>query len=129
MEESAGLAVLQPALLDDVFEEFTTARVFHDQKELFRGFNYLIQLHDIWMPHNFQNVNLSHHSSYVSLVLDFIFFEDFDGYLLRGQLVNSFAHFAERTRTNCLTCEPIAIEVSKKFMSCVIDERGFEADN
>ena len=129
MEEPAGLAVLQPALLDDVFEEFTTARVFHDQKELFRGFNYLIQLHDIWMSHNFQNVNLSHHSSYVSLVLDFIFFEDFDCDLLRGQLVNSFAHFAERTRTNCLTCESIAIEVSKKFMSCIIDERGFEADN
>ena len=67
------------------------------------------------MPHNFQNVNLSHNSRDVSLVLDLIFFKDFDGDLLRGQLVNSFAHFAERTRTNCLTCEPIAREPSKKY--------------
>ena len=67
------------------------------------------------MPHNFQNVNLSHNSRNVCLVLDFIFFEDFDGDLLRGQLVNSFTHFAERTGTNCLTCERIAIEPSKKY--------------
>ena len=115
MEEPAGFTVLQPALFYYVFEQFSTTRILHDQKELLRGFNDFIQLHDIWMSDNFQNVNLSHHSSYVSLVLDFIFFEDFDGDLLRGQLVNSFAHFAERTRTNCLTCEPIAIEVSQKY--------------
>ena len=35
MEKSTGLAILQPALLDDVFEKFTSTCVFHYQKELF----------------------------------------------------------------------------------------------
>ena len=107
MEESAGFAVLQPALFYYVFEQFPTACILHYQKELLRGLNYLIQLHDIWMPNDFQNVDLSHHSCYIGLVLYFIFFKDFNGDLLRGQLVYSFAHFAERTRANCLACQLI----------------------
>ena len=104
MEEPAGFTVLQPALFYNVFEEFSTTRILHDQKELLRGFNDFIQLHDIWMSDNFQNVNLSHHSSYIGLVLDFIFFEDFNRDFFLGQLVDSFSNFAECTRTNCLAC-------------------------
>ena len=60
------------------------------------------------MSHDFQNVNLTHHTGDVSLVLDLVFFKDFDGNLLLSELVDAFAHLAERAWADSLTYEVVA---------------------
>ena len=60
------------------------------------------------MSDDFQNVNLTHHSCYVGLVLDFIFLKDLDGNFFLGELMDALADLAESTRTYRLTDEIVA---------------------
>ena len=60
------------------------------------------------MPHNFQNVDLSHNSSNVGLILDLVLLEDLDRDLLLRQLVNTFAHLAEGAGPERLTHHVVA---------------------
>ena len=55
------------------------------------------------MSHDFQNVNLTHDTSYVSLVLDFIFLKDFDRNFFLSELMDALAHLSESTWAYCLT--------------------------
>ena len=69
------------------------------------------------MSHDFQNVNLTHDTSYVSLVLDFVFLKDFDGNFFLGELVYALTYLAKSTRADCLTDEIIA---NKAIINCFL---------
>ena len=62
------------------------------------------------MSHDFQNVNLSHDTSYIGLVLDFIFLKDFDGNLFLCELVNALTHLSKSAWSDCLTDEIVSNE-------------------
>ena len=62
-------------------------------------------------------MNLTHYSSYVSLVLDFVFLKDFDGNFFLGELMNALTYLAESTRTDCLTDEIVA---NKAIINCFL---------
>jgi hypothetical protein len=66
----------------NVVEEFTSIGIFHDHVELFFGFNNFIKLNDIWMSHFFQNLDFSSNSFNVFLIVNFIFFKDFNSNLI-----------------------------------------------
>ena len=108
VEKSACLTVLQPALFYDVVEQFAPTRVLHDQKQLLGCLDNFIELHDVRVSDDFQNVDLTHDSSDVSLVLDLVFFKHFDCDLLLGQLVDAFPNFAERARAYSLSYQVVA---------------------
>lgn len=82
MEEPACFTVLKTLFLDDVIKEFTTRRVLHDEEELLGSLDYLIKLDNIRVTNDFQYLNFTHYSVDVCLVVDFFFFQYFDGDLL-----------------------------------------------
>ena len=60
------------------------------------------------MPNDLQDVDLSHHSRNVCLVLDFIFLKNLDRHFFLCQLVDAFSDFAESAWTKCLTNHVVA---------------------
>ena len=62
------------------------------------------------MSYDFQNVNLTHYTSYVGLVLDFVFLKDFDGNFFLCELVDALTHLSKSTWAYCLTNEIVADE-------------------
>ena len=59
---------------DDIVKKFSAFHILHDQKELFRGFDDLIQLDDVGMSDQLQDVYLSGNALNVSYVDYFFFF-------------------------------------------------------
>ena len=78
MEKATSLPIFESLLLDYVVEEFAARHEFHDQEQLPRRLNNLVQLHDVRMPHYLQDLNFAHHSRNVCLLLDFVLFQYFN---------------------------------------------------
>ena len=62
LEELACLLLLDTLVLDDVVKELTSRGVLHDEIELLRSLDYLIQLHNMRMLNNFENMNFTRNS-------------------------------------------------------------------
>lgn len=71
---------------------------FRKEKRLKAIEAYLIKLYHIWMSNFLKYVNLSCDSLHVTLVLDSVFLENFDGNLLARDRVRPNPHLAERPR-------------------------------
>ena len=54
------------------------------------------------MAHDLQNVDLSHDSRDIRLVVDLVFLQNFDSDFLLSEEVVSFTHFAKRALSKCL---------------------------
>lgn len=102
MEKATGLLILEALFLDDVIEEFPSRHILHDQEELPRRLNDLVQLDDIGVAHDLKDLNFAHDSRYIALVFNLFFFKNFDRHLLFGQHVRSEPDLPERALTNCL---------------------------
>jgi hypothetical protein len=87
MEESTRFFILQSLLFNDIIEQFTTRHKLHDQEQLPRRFNYLVQLHDVGMSDYFEYLNFTHDSCYVSLLFDLVLLKYFYCYFFLGQHV------------------------------------------
>lgn len=66
---------------DNIVEELTSIAVLHDHVELLFGLDDFIELNDVWMPDLFQDFDFSRNPLHILLIVNFIFFEDFDGNL------------------------------------------------
>lgn len=73
-EEFTGLAFFDSGILDDVVEELSSVRIFHDQIKLLMSLDDFIELNDARMSHEFENVNLAGHTLDISYIFDSIFF-------------------------------------------------------
>lgn len=51
------------------------------------------------MPNNLQDMDFTRNSLHIRLVLDLVFFKNFDGYFLTSDQVSSKPHLAESTLT------------------------------
>ena len=102
LKELACLLLWYPCLLYDIVEEFTPARKLHNQVQLARCFNYLVQLDDVRMANQFQNVDLPSDSLHVCDVRDATFFKYLDGHVFLSELMHTFAHLAKGALTNLL---------------------------
>ena len=108
MEEAAGLSVLQTALLYNVIEELATRGILHDQKQLLARLDYFIKLHDVGVANDFQDMDFSHDTRNVRLVLNHIFLKDLDSHLLMSQLMDTLSDFAECALADCLSDKVVA---------------------
>ena len=63
---------------DNVVEQLSSIAVLHNHIELFLRLDNLIELDDIGMPHLLQNFNLSSDSFDIFLVMNLIFFQNFN---------------------------------------------------
>ena len=102
MEKSTGFRILKLSLLDDVVEQFAPTCILHDEEKLLGSLNDLVQLNYVWMAHDLENMDLTHDSRNISLILDFVFLKDFNGDLLLRQLMDALSHLSECSRTNLL---------------------------
>ena len=97
MQKSAGFLVLHSLFFDDVVEKFATWSVLHDEKQLPAGFNDLVELDDVRVSDNLENLNFSHDSRNICLLLDFVLLKNLYGHLFMSDLVNSQSHFTKST--------------------------------
>lgn len=72
LEKPGSLFILQPLLLHNIVEQFATRRILHDEEELARRFNDLIQLHNVRVSHDLQYIDFPHDSHCFLLILDFV---------------------------------------------------------
>lgn len=107
MEEAASLLVLKPFFLNDIVEKFPARHKFHYQKKLSIRFNYLVKLNNVGVPHNFEDLNFTHDTSYVGLILNFILFQYFYRYLFICQHMSAKAYLAKRTLPDRATYQKI----------------------
>lgn len=104
MKELFGLGLLYSLLFDDVVEKLSLFHVLHHQKELLRSFDDFVELDDEGVSNQFEDVYLSENSFRVGEVVDFVFFEDFDGDVLAGGFVNGEFDLAEGSLPQSLAC-------------------------
>ena len=63
----------------DVVEELSPIAVLHDHVKFFFGLNNFIKLYNIWMSDLFENFDFSRNALHIFLIMDLVFFEDFNG--------------------------------------------------
>lgn len=95
VEKATGFLVGQSLLLNDQIKQFTIRHEFHNQEQLPRSLNNLVQLHNVRMSDNLKNLDLPHNSRYIGLLLDFVLLQYFDGHLLLCQCVRAESDFAK----------------------------------
>lgn len=91
--------LLEPAVFDDVLEELSARTILHDQVQVIIVFNHLVQLNDVRVPDFLEDCDFSVDSVNIGLILDFIFFQYFDGHLVASYNVRSLFDFAEGSLT------------------------------
>ena len=62
------------------------------------------------MSHDLQNVDFSHDTSYIGLVLDFVFLKDFDGNFFLCKLMNALTHLAKSAWADCFADKIVSNE-------------------
>ena len=82
-----------------MLKQLSARTIFHDQVEIVIVFNHLIELNDMRMPDFFQDCDFSIYSVNIGLILDFIFFQYFDGDFIASYNVCPLFYFAECSLT------------------------------
>jgi hypothetical protein len=103
VEEPASLFLWHPATCHNVVEQFTTAAILHDQVELPRSFNDLIQLDHMWMPDELEDMNLASDPLHISYIHDAFLLQYLHSNLLTSENVSSQLHLTKGSLANGLT--------------------------
>lgn len=97
MKELACFRFLHPLIRYNVVKQLSPTGILHDQIQLLWSFyylhlvlmvcfrakgNYFIKLNDVGMTNKLEDMNFSSHSFYVTHVLNFVLFKNFDSNLL-----------------------------------------------
>lgn len=85
VEKAASLWLWNATFCNNVIKEFSTARVFHDEIQLAASFNDFIELDNVRVPDQFQDVDLTSDTFYISNFQDTLFLQNLDGYSLACQ--------------------------------------------
>ena len=107
MEEAASLRLLDSLALNDVVKELSSACVLHDQIELLRSLDDLVELDDVRMADELEDVDLSGNPLYIAHILDFLLLKNFNSNFLAREVVASELHFAESALANGLAYEEL----------------------
>ena len=89
---------------DDVVKQLAAAAIFHDNVELFFGFNNLVELNDVWMSDLLQNFDFSRDSFDVLLIVDLVFLQNFNGDFLTGERVLAQLDLSKSSLAQMLAC-------------------------
>lgn len=75
-EDECGLVFFDFLLVNDLVEEVTTLCVLHDEVELFRGLDDLVELDDKGVSQFFHYLELSGYSDDIGVLKDKVFLEN-----------------------------------------------------
>ena len=76
VEEADRLALLHPAVRNDVVEKLPAASILHDEIQLSRCLDDFIELHHVGMPNELQDVDLAGHAFDISDINDAFLLKD-----------------------------------------------------
>ena len=79
--EFTSLFFGESGVSDDVVEELASIAVLHDHIELFLCLDDFVQLNHIWVTHLLKDFYFSCYPLNVLLIMNLVFFEDFNGHL------------------------------------------------
>lgn len=88
MEHAGGFGFVDAFAVDDVVEELPLFHELHHQEQLFRGFDDLVELHDVGVPDQLQDVDLPGYPFHIGHLRNLALLQDFDGHTLVGGLVD-----------------------------------------
>ena len=95
-------------MLDNVIEQLTARSVLHDQVELARCLNDLVELDDVGVPDELQDVDLSGHPLNIGHICDPLLLQDLDRNLLIRQSMGAKLDLAKRAFAYGLANEVVA---------------------
>lgn len=102
VKEAASFRLRDTASADDVVKQLTTARILHDEKQLPRSFDDLIQLHHVRVPDELQDLDLTGNTLDIGHVHNLLLLQHLDRYSLACQDMPSKLHLAKGTFSNGL---------------------------
>ena len=105
MEEADCCRFLDSLVLHDVVKQFAATCILHDQVELLRCLNDLVELDDVRVPDHLQDVDLPRDSLHVVHVLYLVLLKYFDGNLLEV-IVVKFGFAVKLTFSLVSSCTP-----------------------
>mmetsp|Transcript_60852 Transcript_60852/g.128763 ORF Transcript_60852/g.128763 Transcript_60852/m.128763 type:complete len:254 (+) Transcript_60852:1040-1801(+) len=108
VEEATCFGLRNPPSFDNVVEEFTTTCKLHYEVQLTTCLYDLEELHDVWVPDQFQDVHFSRNSLYIGYLDDTILLQDLDGNIRPRQYVPAQFDLAEGALTNCSSKNVVA---------------------
>jgi hypothetical protein len=88
---------------DDIIEELTTRSILHDEIQLPRSLDDLIQLHYMLVPNEFQDVNLPSHSLDICDIDDPLLLKHLHSHLLASENVRPKLNLSEGALTDGLS--------------------------
>jgi len=110
VEKATSFLIRESLLLNDQIKQFTIRYELHDQEQLPRRLNNLVQLHNIRVSDNLKYLYLPHDSGNVGLLLDFVFFKYFDCYFFMRQCMSAESDFSKSSLSNSLPYKHIRIK-------------------
>ena len=96
-----SLLLVHSLLANDVVKKLASFHVLHNQKQMLRSLDDLIELDDVWMTNKFQNVYFSRNTLYICHVNDPVLLKNFDCYFFSGGDVGGKFDFAKSALTKC----------------------------
>ena len=100
LEKFASFLLLEASVRDDIVKELSPRGIFHDQVELLWSLNNLIELDYVGVTYQLKNMNLSGNSLDIRHICYSVFLEDFNGYLLSGDVMRPELHLPECALSN-----------------------------
>ena len=91
LEKSAGFLIVNSRAFHDVIKELAAVRVLHDEEQLLRRLDNFVKLDDMRVPQLFEDLNFLGDPLDVSLLVNLLLFEDFDGDLLYRRKLATFS--------------------------------------
>lgn len=88
---------------DYIVKELTVFHELHYQQQIFGSFHNIVQLHDVRVPHQFQDMDFTEYSFSICDIIYFIFFKYFNGNTLISDFVDSQFYLAESALPQSLT--------------------------
>lgn len=99
VKKPASLWLGHTLALNDEIKELAPTCILHNQVQLPLCLNDFEQLNNVRVPDQFQKLNLSGNSLYVSNLVDAILFEELDGNALASEDVTPKLHLPKRSFT------------------------------
>lgn len=87
----------------DVVEKLAAVAILHDHVQLFFGLDDLVKLDDVWMSDLLQDFDLSCDTFDILLIMDLIFFQNFNRNLFSSECVLPQFNLAESSFSKMFT--------------------------
>lgn len=108
LEEPACFLLFNPLYLHDVVKQLTATGIFHNEVQFFLCLYDLIELHNLRMPNDLKDVDLSRYPLHICHIDNLAFLKDLNSNFFLSESVSPQFDFAECSLTNRLPQDVVA---------------------